>query len=150
LPPFAWSWPPSSSARVSHGPRHNLVRHAVNVGVDKMVAEVVDNQVGAKRAFAKLGFHEEAVLKGQVKDRHGVRRDLVIMANDVSYLWEAMEALVADYSRRSRIGRAASPRFPTTPGCVGASRRARRQPSFSAASSSSWMRWRTIISPCRG
>jgi RimJ/RimL family protein N-acetyltransferase len=77
---------------------HNLVRHAVNVGVDKMVAEVVDNQVGARRAFAKLGFHEEAVLKGQVKDRHGVRRDLVIMANDVSHLWEAMEALVADYS----------------------------------------------------
>lgn len=76
----------------------DLVRHAVNVGVDKMIAEVVDNQVGAKRAFAKLGFHEEAVLKGQVKDLHGVRRDLVIMANDVSHLWEAMEALVADYS----------------------------------------------------
>ncbi len=75
-----------------------LVRHAVNVGVDKMIAEVVDNQVGARRAFAKLGFSEEAVLKGHVKDRHGVKRDLVIMANDVSHLWEAMEALVADFS----------------------------------------------------
>ncbi len=77
--------------------RH-LVRHAVNVGVDKMVAEVVDNQIGARRAFAKLGFYEEAVLKGHVRDRQGIRRDLVIMANDVSHLWEAMEALVADYS----------------------------------------------------
>lgn len=75
-----------------------LVQHAVNVGVDKMIAEIVDNQIGARRAFAKLGFVEEAVLKGHVKDRTGVRRDLVIMANDVSHLWEAMEALVADFS----------------------------------------------------
>ncbi len=75
-----------------------LVQHAVNVGVDKMIAEIVDNQVGARRAFAKLGFVEEAVLKGHVKDRSGVRRDLVIMANDVSHLWEAMEAMVADFS----------------------------------------------------
>ncbi|MGE5237078.1 MAG: N-acetyltransferase family protein [Acidobacteriota bacterium] len=75
-----------------------LVRHAVNLGLDKMVAEVVDNQEGAKRAFGKLGFQPEAKLRGHVKDIHGVKRDLVIMANDVSHIWETMEALVADYS----------------------------------------------------
>lgn len=75
-----------------------LVKLAVNLGLDKMVAEVVDNQVGAKRAFERLGFRQEAVLKGHVKDTHGTRRDLVILANDVSHLWEAMEAMVSDYS----------------------------------------------------
>jgi L-amino acid N-acyltransferase YncA len=75
-----------------------LVRIATDVGLEKMVASVVDNQAGARRAFEKLGFHAEAVLKGHVKDIHGCRRDLVILANDVSHIWEAMESLLRDYS----------------------------------------------------
>ncbi|MEW6338107.1 MAG: GNAT family N-acetyltransferase [Acidobacteriota bacterium] len=75
-----------------------LVRHAVNAGLDKLVAEVVDNQIGAKRAFSKLGFLPEAVLRGHVKDIHGVKRDLVVMTSDVSHIWSTMEAMVADYS----------------------------------------------------
>jgi RimJ/RimL family protein N-acetyltransferase len=75
-----------------------LVRIAVEAGIEKMVAAVVDNQVGAKRAFEKLGFHPEAVLKGHVKDIHGSKRDLVILANDVSHIWESMESLLRDYS----------------------------------------------------
>jgi RimJ/RimL family protein N-acetyltransferase len=77
---------------------HQLVRRAVGLGLDKLVAEVVENQVGARRAFEKIGFHQEATLKGHVKDIHGTKRDLLIMANDVSDIWERMEALVADYS----------------------------------------------------
>jgi RimJ/RimL family protein N-acetyltransferase len=77
---------------------HQLVRRAVGLGLDKLVAEVVDNQIGARRAFEKLGFYQEATLKGHVKDIHGVKHDLVIMANDVSHIWERMEAMVADYS----------------------------------------------------
>ncbi len=75
-----------------------LVRVATSHGVEKIVASVVDNQVGAIRAFEKRGFHREAVLKGHVKDIRGHKRDLVIMANDVSHIWEAMAAMVADYS----------------------------------------------------
>jgi len=75
-----------------------LVRHATGVGLDKLVAQVVDNQVGAKRAFGRLGFYPEAVLKGHVKDIHGTKRDLVILANDVSQIWETMESMVSDYS----------------------------------------------------
>lgn len=74
-----------------------LVKRAINLGLDKMVAKVVDNQVAAKRAFEKLGFHAEAVLKGHVRDIHGKRRDLVIMSDDVTHLWHTMEELVADY-----------------------------------------------------
>ena len=75
-----------------------LVKIAVNAGIEKMVASVVENQAGARRTFEKLGFRPEAVLKGHVKDIHGTKRDLVIMANDVSHIWKAMEALVRDYS----------------------------------------------------
>lgn len=78
-----------------------LVRHAIGLGVEKMVVHVVDNQIGAKRAFEKIGFRQEAVLKGHVKDIHGQKRDLVVMSNDVSYLWDTMEAMVADYSPSS-------------------------------------------------
>lgn len=75
-----------------------LVRVATSAGVEKMIANVVDNQVGAIRAFEKRGFHREAILKGHVKDIHGIKRDLVIMSNDVSHIWDAMAAMVADYS----------------------------------------------------
>lgn len=75
-----------------------LVRHAIGLGLDKLVAEVVDNQTAARRAFEKLGFVQEAVLKGHVRDIHGIKRDLVILANDCSHIWETMESLVSDFS----------------------------------------------------
>jgi RimJ/RimL family protein N-acetyltransferase len=59
---------------------------------------VVENQIAAKRALEKLGFRDEAVLKGHVKDIHGIKRNLLVMSNDVSHLWEAMAEMVADYS----------------------------------------------------
>ncbi len=65
----------------------------MDLGVDKMVAQVADNQTGAKRAFEKLGFQREAVLKGHVKGINGKKHDLVILSNDVSHLWEAMASL---------------------------------------------------------
>jgi L-amino acid N-acyltransferase YncA len=75
-----------------------LVKLATDQGADKIVVEVVENQVAALRTFAKLGFQQEAVLRGHVKDIRGARRDLLILANDVSHIWAAMEALVADSS----------------------------------------------------
>jgi RimJ/RimL family protein N-acetyltransferase len=73
-----------------------LVKLATDQGADKIIVEVVENQVAALRTFEKLGFHKEAVLRDHVKDRNGIRRDLLILANDVSHIWAAMEALVAD------------------------------------------------------
>lgn len=75
-----------------------LVRVATSLGVEKLVANVMDNQIGALRAFERRGFHREAVLKGHVKDVLGMKRDLVIMSNDVSHIWESMAAMVADFS----------------------------------------------------
>lgn len=75
-----------------------LVRHAISAGLDKMVAEIVDNQMGARRAFERLGFRQEALLRGHVRDIHGVKRDLVILSNDVSHIWETMESMISDFS----------------------------------------------------
>ena len=77
---------------------HLLVKRAIAAGLDKLVVEVVDNQIGAKKACERLGFREEAILRRHVTDIHGKRRDLVVMTNDVSHIWERMEALVADFS----------------------------------------------------
>jgi L-amino acid N-acyltransferase YncA len=75
-----------------------IVKLAIGLGVEKMVAQFVENQSAAVRLFEKLGFRQEAVLHGHVKDTHGTKRDLIVTANDVSHLWEAMEALVSDFS----------------------------------------------------
>ena len=75
-----------------------LVRLATRTGIEKMIIQVVENQVGARKMFRKLGFRQEAVLRGHVKDIHGMKRDLIVGANDVSHIWDAMESLVADFS----------------------------------------------------
>jgi len=77
--------------------RH-LVRAAPGAGIEIIVARVAGGKVGALRALESLGFHKEATLRRHVKDVAGRRRDLLILTNDVSHIWEKMEALNADYS----------------------------------------------------
>lgn len=74
-----------------------LVKVAMERGVDKLVAEVAENQAGAKKAFLKLGFQQEAILRGHVKDAQGRKHDLCILSNDVSHIWDALESLSIQY-----------------------------------------------------
>lgn len=76
---------------------HELVKMAMQAGVDKIIALVMDNQAGAKKAFQRIGFVEEALLKDHVKDLHGRKHDLCILSNDVSHLWDAMESMAQEY-----------------------------------------------------
>lgn len=75
-----------------------LVKLARGLGLEKLVAQMVETQEGARRVFERLGFVQEAVLKGHVKDAEGVKRDLLLLASDTSRIWEAMEALLPDFS----------------------------------------------------
>ncbi len=75
-----------------------LVKIATDLGIEKIIVQVVDNQVAARRTFEKLGFHKEAVLPRHVMDLAGKKRDLMILANDVSQIWAAMEAANQDYA----------------------------------------------------
>jgi ribosomal protein S18 acetylase RimI-like enzyme len=80
-----------------------LVEMAIDDGADKLVVQVVEHQVAALQVFRKLGFQPEAVLRRHAKDVSGTRRDLLVLANDVSQAWVAMEALTADIPPEARL-----------------------------------------------
>ncbi len=75
-----------------------LVHLATDLGIEKIIVQVVENQVGARRTFERLQFHKEAVLPHHVMDLCGTKRDLLILANDVSQIWAAMEAMTSDFA----------------------------------------------------
>jgi len=70
-----------------------LYRYALDKGVEKIVAQVMEGQLGAIKAFERLGFKKEATLKEHVTDLEGKKRGLIIMANHVEDLWRRMEEL---------------------------------------------------------
>ncbi|MBM4386147.1 MAG: GNAT family N-acetyltransferase [Deltaproteobacteria bacterium] len=74
-----------------------LVKNAINLGLDKIIAEVAERQTGALKAFKKLGFLQEAVLKEHIQDISGLKRDLIILSNNVGELWSRMEDMMSDY-----------------------------------------------------
>ncbi|MGC8886364.1 MAG: GNAT family N-acetyltransferase [Verrucomicrobiia bacterium] len=74
-----------------------LVIYAQQKGVEKIVAQMMDTQLGAQKAFERIGFKKEAELKGFVVDLLGKKHNLIIMVNDVSELWKKMEDVLLDY-----------------------------------------------------
>lgn len=64
---------------------------AVKAGLDKMVAEMVADQVPAIKVFERLGFRQEARLADHVIDLKGKKHDLVIMSTDIASLMRRLE-----------------------------------------------------------
>lgn len=75
-----------------------LTRAALSSHIEKIVAHIMDGQFPAQKGLEGLGFRLEARLKGFALDARGKKRDLLLYTNDVSHIWERMEALVADFS----------------------------------------------------
>jgi L-amino acid N-acyltransferase YncA len=67
-------------------------RIALDLGVEKMVAQMTADQEAASVVFETLGFRTEALLRDHVKDREGRKLDLLIMAHDVARFLAQMEA----------------------------------------------------------
>jgi ribosomal protein S18 acetylase RimI-like enzyme len=71
-----------------------LARHAVlqalELGLTKMVVEVVADQEPAIGMFRSLGFDPEALLKDHVRDQAGELRDLMILAHAAEEAYSAM------------------------------------------------------------
>ncbi len=80
-----------------------LVSQAVEKGVIKISAVMMDTQKSAQKAFEKLGFTKEAELKDFVADIKGKTHNLVIMVNNVSDLWKKMEDLLLDYDIKTML-----------------------------------------------
>jgi RimJ/RimL family protein N-acetyltransferase len=78
---------------------HELVNQASLRGLRKLEARVLDVQEGAKRAFEKLGFREEARLARHAIDLQEREHDLVFLTNTVEDLWRKMEDLIHDMDR---------------------------------------------------
>ena len=62
----------------------DVIDVAPNFGSRKITAQMTVDQEGARAAFERLGFREEATLSGWVTDRRGLPRDLLIMALDLA------------------------------------------------------------------
>jgi hypothetical protein len=86
------SWWPSVHRR--HGVGRELARRAVldalELGLRKVVVEVVAEQEGAVGMFQALGFQAEGLLRDHVRDTAGRLHDLVLLAHSVQDQWEQM------------------------------------------------------------
>lgn len=67
---------------------------ALQVGLDKMVAEVVQGQAAAVKVFENLGFRQEARLTGHTLDLQGRKHDLIILTTDIPALMQRMEEMI--------------------------------------------------------
>src|SRR6266508_3844483 len=73
-----------------------LARHAVlqalELGLTKMVVEVVADQTAAIGMFRSHGFEPEALLEDHVRDADGELRDLMILAHSVEESYASLTA----------------------------------------------------------
>lgn len=66
----------------------DTIKLAMNMGIEKLVAEFVGNvEQAAMNAAHKLDFFEQAILKDYVKDRQGKYHDLIIMVKTLHREW---------------------------------------------------------------
>ncbi len=76
---------------------------ALSLKLNKLVAEVVEDQHAVIKTFKSLGFRHETTLKDRAIDLHGIKHNLVVMTEDVDALWKTIEDLIhkdtAHYSR---------------------------------------------------
>jgi ribosomal protein S18 acetylase RimI-like enzyme len=69
--------------------RHGLVA-GLEMGLAKLVVEVVADAEPAIGMYQGLGFEAEALLRDHVRDRTGELRDLVVLAHLVDGTWSGM------------------------------------------------------------
>lgn len=73
------------------------VLDAVDMGLKKLVVEVIADQAPLIAMFRGLGFEPEALLTDHVRDRSGQTRDLIVLANSVEEQFAALStAGIAD------------------------------------------------------
>lgn len=56
---------------------------ALELGIEKLIAEMTADQISALNTFQKMGFIVEGLMRRQVRDRTGEKRDLIVMGHEV-------------------------------------------------------------------
>jgi len=69
---------------------------ALLLKVQKVTAEMMEDQQDAVRVFSHLGFRQEALLRNHVCDLEGKLHNLIVMSQDVAEFWRRCEDLVAE------------------------------------------------------
>jgi RimJ/RimL family protein N-acetyltransferase len=69
---------------------------ALELGLTKLVVEVVADQTASIGLFQSLGFEAEALLRDHVRNRDGELRDLIVLAHSADGLWSTMATLGVD------------------------------------------------------
>ena len=77
---------------IGRGLARQAVIDAVDLGLAKLVVEVIADQTALIGMFQALGFEPEALLVDHVRDRSGTVRDLLVLANDVESQFASMAA----------------------------------------------------------
>jgi ribosomal protein S18 acetylase RimI-like enzyme len=75
---------------IGRGLARQAVIDAVDLGLAKLVVEVIADQTALIGMFQALGFEPEALLVDHVRDRTGTVRDLLVLANDVESQFASM------------------------------------------------------------
>ncbi|MHC4695969.1 MAG: GNAT family N-acetyltransferase [Planctomycetota bacterium] len=73
-----------------------LVALAEAKGIEKVRAQVIEDDIGALKMLEAVGFQRMATLTNMVKDKHGNERNLLVMASDVSDLGRVLEDWIQD------------------------------------------------------
>lgn len=69
---------------------------AVQMGLDKVIAEVLTDQRRERKILEAHGFKKEAILQDHATDLAGKKHSVVILSNQVYELWRRMEDLILD------------------------------------------------------
>ncbi|HVP13769.1 MAG TPA: GNAT family N-acetyltransferase, partial [Phycisphaerae bacterium] len=70
---------------------YELLELAEDRNIEKLYANVIEDDSVSIRLLQRLGFKIAAVLKDLVRDQHGKKRNLAIMMNDVADLGRILE-----------------------------------------------------------
>ena len=70
-----------------------MLTEALQIGLRKVMVEVVADQDAAVALFTDLGFAPEALLADHIRDRNGHLHDLMLLAHDVADVASAMATL---------------------------------------------------------
>lgn len=68
----------------------------LDLGLEKLTARMTVDQDSAIKVFEEMGFRTEALLKDHVKDRDGIKHDIIILSHDVDRLQAQMQAYGLD------------------------------------------------------
>jgi RimJ/RimL family protein N-acetyltransferase len=81
---------------------YHLLQEAKHRRLKVIKTELMSNQIGAIKAFSRIGFERSALLRGHAVDLTGKQRDLVIMSSDTDQAWNKMEDLILGMDLRVR------------------------------------------------